>query len=354
MDSRMQLTRIFWRPRRATRCQRGVALLAVLWLSVALTLIAMTTAYLVRTEASAVGNHVESERAAFLARGAVQAGIYAILRRGSDDAAVGGTSLLQSHDPSQRWLRFDFDSGSAAVEMVPENAKLNINQASREQLEALFLLLGKPGNECSELAAAIVEWRSPRASSVQSPLDMFYAGLPNPYQPRHAPFEELEELLVVKGMDRDLFFGQVSVPTAGNGERTPPLADLLTTEPTFGIVNIRQSAREVMLVLPGWDESLAAAVIQARQRNGLGTLMNAVPALSRVVGLSTLTESPGLSYTLTATVRMRDSAIQRSVRARIRLDTAAPMGFQVTGWWEDWPWSPVPDDQLGEEGGLLL
>ena len=39
---------------------RGVALLAVLWLSVALSLIAMTTAYLVRTEAAAVSNHVEA------------------------------------------------------------------------------------------------------------------------------------------------------------------------------------------------------------------------------------------------------------------------------------------------------
>src|SRR3972149_122156 len=105
------------REQRTARRQRGVALLAVLWLSIALTMIAMTTAYLVRTEAGAVGNHIESERAGWRARGAVQAGVYPILHPGGDPAAATGeASLTQQLHPRQRWLQLDFDAGAAGVE----------------------------------------------------------------------------------------------------------------------------------------------------------------------------------------------------------------------------------------------
>ena len=342
------------REQRTARRQRGVALLAVLWLSIALTMIAMTTAYLVRTEAGAVGNHIEAERAGLLARGAVQAGIYAMLHTGGDPAAATGeASLTQQLHPQQRWLQFDFDAGSAVVEVVPENAKLNINRASQEQLAALFALLGSPENESRELAAAIADWRSPRASSVATPFDMFYAGLPQPYQARHAPFDELEELLAVRGMDRDLFFGQLFQTAAGNWKRTPPLADLLTTEPNFAGVNVNYAAYEVLRVLPSWDESLAAAVIEARSQIVSGTLLNEVPGLSAASSLSPVTVAPGLTYTLTATAEMSDSNVRHSVRARIRLDRNVPMGFQVTAWWEDWPWSTVPAAQLDRNGGSI-
>ena len=90
--------------------ERGVALLAVLWLSVALTMIAMTTAYLVRSEASAVSNHLDAGRAEFLARGGIEAAVFAILRTGVPASSVAGeSSFAQPLRPGQRWLRFDFE-----------------------------------------------------------------------------------------------------------------------------------------------------------------------------------------------------------------------------------------------------
>ncbi|MBI3933523.1 MAG: general secretion pathway protein GspK [Acidobacteria bacterium] len=340
-----------WRSRTSRR-QRGVALLAVLWLSVALTMIAMTTAYLVRTEASAVGNHMEAERAALLAQGAVQAAVYAILHpTGNPTPVAGEASLTQQFRPGQRWIHFDFGQGSAEVEVIPENAKININLATPEQLEALFALLGMPVNQSQELAAAIADWRSPRASSISTPFDLFYANLPQPYEARHAPLEQLEELLAVKGMSRDLFFGQFVETSEEAWKRTPPLPDLLTTEPFFGGVNVHYAPYEVLRVLPGWDESLARAVVEARSRIAPGTLMVSVPGLSGAMSVSPVTFSTGLTYTLTATAQMRDSGVRHSVRARIRFDRSLPMGYQVTAWWQDWPWSPVPDLERERNGG---
>lgn len=335
--------------------QRGVALLAVLWLSVALTMIAMTTAYLVRTEAAAVGNHMDAERAGLLAQGAVEIAVYAILHPTSDPALSSDeSSLIRQFRTGQRWLQFDFPSGSAIVEVVPENAKLNINVAPQAQLKALFVLLGTPESESQELAAAILDWRSPRASTIATPFDIFYATLLQPYEARHAPVEELEELLAVKGMNRDLFFGSLRETSEGTWRRTPPLEDLLTTEPPFGGVNLSYAAYEVLRVLPGWDESLAAAVVDARSRFTSGTLLDAVPGLSSASRLSPVTLSPGVAYTLTATAEMRGSDVRHSVRARLRLDRRVPGGYQVTAWWEDWPWSSVPAAEFDRKRGSIL
>jgi type II secretory pathway component PulK len=346
-----------------SRYERGVALLAVLWLSVALTMIAMTTAYLVRSEASAVSSHLDAGRAEFLARGGIEAALYAILRTGAaPEPAAGESSLAQPFHPGQRWMRFDLPEGFAAVELVPENAKININFAPPEQLAALFALLGEPTEQSQGLAAAIVDWRTPRASSVETPLDVFYEGLPEPYTARHAPFEDLEELLAVKGMSRDLFFGRLVETPAGSRQMTPPLADLLTTEPSSGGINLNYAAYEVLRVLPRWDESLASAVIEARTRAGAGILLEAVPGLSAAASLSAVTLSPGPAYTLTATGEVRGSSVRHTVRARIRMDRTVPMGYRVTGWWEDWPWSgaapltepSTENDAMQTKGGSRL
>lgn len=339
--------------------QSGVALLAVLWLSVALTMIAMTTAYLVRTEAIAVGNHIESGRAALLAHAGVEAAVYAILHPAIDPSAPAdepslNTRIDQQFRPGQRWLRFDFGTGVADVEVVPENAKLSVNQAPPAQLSALFTNLGLTENQSQELAAAIVDWRTPRASSVATPFDFFYVNLPQPYEARHAAMEELDELLAVKGMSHDLFFGALSETPEGASRWAPPLADLLTTEPALWGINVMYAPYEVLLVLPGWDETLARAVVDARKRIERGTLAEAVPGLSSAMSLYPVTFTSGAAYTLTATAEMRDSGVRHSVRARILLDRTVPLGFRVAGWWEAWPWSNETAAAADRMGGARI
>jgi general secretion pathway protein K len=342
--------------RQVNQQERGVALLAVLWLSVALSMIAMTTAYLVRTESVAVSNQIEAEQAEYLARGGIEAAAYAILHPVPAGAtAVSENLLLQSVHLGQRWLRFEFQQGSVVVELVPDNAKLNVNLAPPEQLAALFVLLGEPAAESQALAAAIMDWRSPRASAVATPLDIFYDSLPQPYAARHGAFLELDELLAVRGMSRELFFGRLVEAAPGAWKRNLPLADLLTTGPSYGGVNLNYAAYEVLRVLPGWDEALAAAVVDARSRIAPDQLLESVPGLSAAASLSPVTLATGFSYTLTAAAKLHDSAVQHSARARIRMERNAPMGFRVTGWWNDWPWSPAAaateSGALGSIGG---
>ena len=341
---------------RLAQNQRGVALLAVLWLTGALSVMALATAYLVRTEVEAVTNQIEAQRSFYLARGGVEAAVYSMAQSAMVSLSTGEGSARQAEFvPGQRWLRYEFPGGSAVVEVVPETAKFNINLISAEQLAALFASLGLGANESLELAAAIVDWRSPRTSDVGSLFDLYYAGLPQPYRARHAPLEQLEELLPVKGMSRELFFGRIEETPEGQWRQHPALADLLTTEVTAGAVNPNYAAYEVLRVLPGWTDTAATAVIRARAVapfRSLGELEAAVPQISTMVGLAPLTLAQGPVYTLTATGFLPHSKVRRSVRAVARVGLNLPLYHLVLAWWNDWP-APNKMPEAGSDASQI-
>ena len=322
------------------RDQRGVALLFVLWLTVALSLIAMATAQMVRTEVAAVGNQIDWQRSYYLARGGIDAAIYSIVHSAQAPPAPDAPVLPSDFLPGKRWLQFDLPGGSCTVEIVPENGKLSINQIPPEQLATLFVSLSIQPENSVQLAAAIAEWRSPRASEVDSVLDLQYANLPEPYLARHAPLDYLEELLPVMGMSRSLFFGRTERSPEGQWQKWPPLADLLTTLETGNSVNPNYAATEVLETLPGWDGATAAAVVAARAVapfRSMDDLLQAVPQVSTLAGTASLTLQAGPVYTLTATGSVPGSPVRRSVRALILVDSREPLYHRVLGWWDDWP-----------------
>ena len=321
------------------RKQAGVALLAVLWLTVALSAMALATSYLVRTEVEAATNRIEGEQMRFLAAGGIEAAVDSILRATifRSQAVVEGRERPE-FALGQRWLAYEFPGGQCVVEVVPENAKLNVNQSPSERLAALFRALGVPAIESADLALAIADWRSGRMSDAGNVFDAYYATLPEPYRARHAPLEQLEELLPVKGMSRELFFGRIERSAAGEWRRKPPLADLLTAAPTAGGINLNYAAREVLEALPGWDEASAARVLELREQRPFETganLGDVVPESAQ----TTVTTVPAPFYTLTATCMHPDSRARRSVRALVEITGTQTTGHRVLGWWDDWPFA---------------
>ena len=341
----------------AANGQRGVALLAVLWLAVALSFMGMATSELVRTEVAAVGNEIDWQRSYYLARGGIEAAIYSIAYPPSGQIAdPEAPDRPFEFRPGKRWLHYQFPGGSCVVEISPENAKLNINQVPPEQLAALFAALGLSAEESLQVAAAIADWRTPRTSDVASILDAFYANLPEPYLARHAPLEQLDELLPVRGMDRRLFFGHLERNPEGGWQTRPPLQDLLTTQVTAGLVNPNYAPYEILRSLPGWDDSTASAVLRARAAapfRSMEEVASVVPGISAMTSTASLTLLQGPVYTLTATGSVPGSRVRRSVRALVSIDARATLNHRILGWWDEWPSAnePPPSDATTNDTG---
>ncbi len=194
------------------RPTRGSALLAVLWLSAALAAIAFSLSSTVKSETERTATAVDGLRAYYLAQGGVQ--------RASLELLWSATSPGPSAIPrGATEVNYVFPSGNVRVEIIPETARLNVNHAAVEDLYRLGLALGVAPERAQEIAAAIDDWRKPAPQG--SPFDLYYSSLTPSFRPPHASLQEIEELLLVKGITPDIFYGTYVPGPEGTPEGGP-------------------------------------------------------------------------------------------------------------------------------------
>ena len=203
--------------------ERGGALLAVLWLSAALAAIAFSIALTVRGEISRVEASTEGLKAYYIALGGLErAELYMLW--GSDDKLPDGRPRYW--DPGYPAYPAQFPGGQALVEIIPESSKLDINSAKPEELFQLLLLLGVPSDQALQIASAIVDWRS--QADGPTVFDAFYMGQVPSFRARHASLEEIEELLFVRGVTAELYYGHYNSAADGSMVEVPGLRDCVT------------------------------------------------------------------------------------------------------------------------------
>src|SRR6185295_2232976 len=130
--------------------RRGGALLAVLWLSAALSAIAFSLANTVRGEVERTSTAVDGLKAYYLASAGVERGIL-YLQWAMQGGMPPGTAVR--HTPGTPVLPFAFPTGQALVEIIPEAAKLNINSSPPNDLIRLILALGATPDRAQAIVA---------------------------------------------------------------------------------------------------------------------------------------------------------------------------------------------------------
>lgn len=115
--------------------------------------------------------------------------------------------------------------------LTNEAGKLNINTASRDQLRILITQVF-PEAAVEELVDALMDWRdeddAPGEHGAES---AYYATLDPPYRPKNAPFDTIEELLMVRGFTAQILYGEdydrngLLSPNENDGELSFPLDD---------------------------------------------------------------------------------------------------------------------------------
>jgi len=244
--------------------RRGSALLAVLWLSAALAAIAFSLSTTVRGEIERTATSIDGLRSYYIAAGAV------------DRAAIELLWSVKYPDkrplpPGVTQVDYDFPDGVAHVEIIPETAKLNINLAPPEDLFRLAVALGLEPQRAREVAMAIDDWRRPLE---EDSLDPYYLSLTPSFRPPHTSFQEIEELLAVKGVTPDIFYGTwLPGPQSEGGRRLiprPGLMDCLSIFGTVGPVDAN-TAQPAVLAAVGLSPFAVNALVERRRRAPLTT-----------------------------------------------------------------------------------
>ena len=171
--------------------------------------------------------------------------------------------------------------------LVDEASKLNLNTATMDMLQALPSMT-------AELAANIVAWRqSTNDASVGGAQSETYLRLQPPYLCKNAPFETVDELRLVYGLNLELLFGEDSNlnglldPNETDRETLPPLDNrdgrldpglleyvtVYSREPTTR-TNVNNPQQLQALLTSVFDSTRANQIVQqvrAAQGGGPGT-----------------------------------------------------------------------------------
>lgn len=304
----------------------GGALLAVLWLSAALSAIAFSLATTVRGETERTATTVDSIRSYYLATGAIERALL-YMEWGPGYRNPDGTPRYYS--PGTPVLFFQFPSGEAVVEVVPESAKVNINSAPPEQLFRLLAALGADPERAQGIALGIVDWRSPNPEGGFGAFDQYYSSLTPSFRARHASFQEIEELLLVKGMTPELFYGTYERTREGRLVPRGGLRDCVSVWGSLGQFDVN-TAEPAVLAAVGLSPEAVAAIVQARGNVPFRTMDQLASFLQDAAALSRLRIGGSSMYTLRATARLRLpngalSDARRSVAVTVKL---RPEGYE--------------------------
>jgi len=207
----------------------GIALIAALWLTVLLTVIASGFAFSMRSEALAARNALSLAQARAAADGAVERAVM---------------ELSRPRNLAGAWLpdgqRRQWQDGEVAIVAiaVDESSKIDLNAATEAFLKNLLQNVGGLDDEGAQrLVEAIGDWKDAdelrRANGAEAP-DYRAAG--SKYVPSNAPFESVGELRRVLGMTAIVY---------------ARIAESLTVYSRQPGVNSATASRDVLLAIPG-------------------------------------------------------------------------------------------------------
>jgi len=172
------------------------------------------------------------------------------------------------------------------IQIVDLERKFNINRAAEDSmgrfpLEKTFELMEVNTGLSPYLVDAIKDWRDTddnrRVSGAES--DTYETKIP-PYTAKNGPIDDLKELLLVEGMTPEIYWGSRAKQIAANPLHAPittvggvdedeeliypfGMADIFTPIST-GYINLNTTSREVMQLVPGFDQARVDLILQMR------------------------------------------------------------------------------------------
>jgi general secretion pathway protein K len=341
----------------ASACERerGSALLTVLWLSIALFAIAFTVAHMVRAEVDRVSTDADSLRAQYLAQGAVERSILWIEWSAGGGRRPDGKPFYES--PMSR-LHFEFPSGEADVELIPETSKLDVNNATAPDLASVMLAAGAAHDQAAAIAQAIVDWREGDPKTTTQ-FDQFYLASQPSFRSPHTSFREIEEVSLVRGMTPELFYGGYRRGPDGRMYPYGGVRDCLSVYGSTNQFDINTISPTLMLAIGVRPEAVAAIVnmrnqAPIRSMDQVGRFLGGSPAAAR------LGNQGGSVWTLRSTGRLRYSdgrysEVRRSLAAMVKFFRQGnDPPHQILRWYDEAPAAPAVMRQPGDMNNQVV
>jgi len=290
--------------------QRGIALMAVLWVLVLLIALATEFAFSMKMEVNTTRNYKEDTESYYLSKAGLNMAMAELFKEArfhsihpehgwiignvlTASIANKSTSSSEQEDPdteeSQRQDGLgeeetvqDFDivnrtdikleNGSITYTIRDENGKISINSASKNTLDKLLQFSGVEDKiERSTISDSILDWiDTDKNHRLNGAEDDYYRKQNPPYYAKNGPIETIDELLKIRGMTEEILYGSEE---SDDEDKKTGIANHLTIY-KISTVNPNTASEEVLNIL--FEAKQASKILINRNTKGFhsNTLSN--------------------------------------------------------------------------------
>jgi general secretion pathway protein K len=183
----------------------------------------------------------------------------------------------------------ELGNGKFSIKIVDAERKYNINAAivaalrgDPSVLEHTLTIQGVDAGEFSGVVGSLMDWVDPDDDThIGGTESDYYLSLEVPYLAKNGLIDDVSELMLIRGITPEMYWGpaaaamgvQSPVQRLSPGLRlmkreepvayTVGLADLFTAV-SARLVNINTASADVLQLVPGLDQNIAAAIVQRR------------------------------------------------------------------------------------------
>jgi general secretion pathway protein K len=314
------------------REDRGVALIIVLWIFIFLFVVAFEFSTAAREEAGAAHRFNDETEGYYLAVAGFERGLYDFLNQPT--AAPTQQQEQKKDFFDGLWREENLGAGSYRTRFIDESGKININRVSEETLRRVFTNLAIDPVRRDTLVDSIMDWRdADDLHRVNGAETDYYASLTPGYSAKNGPLDDVADLLWIKGMTRELYFGNSESAGAAPEQRGIALRDIFTVDSPIDRVNLRTASAEVIHALVGIPLERCRKFVEERKKLSEKTLGDLLPLLGIGAGDAALQAfiftNPSI-VAVEAEGKPKESRVPRRVKGVVRL--GGTRGFELLRW----------------------
>ncbi|GAB6060719.1 type II secretion system minor pseudopilin [Desulfonatronum parangueonense] len=278
-------------------------LLAVLWVTALLSMFALNYSTEARLKGLSVQVSRDLSQDRLLLLSALELGRHEYLKY------LANKSLLQDRDfmewitgrplellhPRHEPYRVHVDGHPALVTIISEAGRLNVNTIPQSLLERILEACGvEPGQRMTMVVNSLLDWRDPddlhRPEGAESD---FYLGLDRPYYPKNNDLQSLEELLLVRGVEPELYHGT---------NDHPGLIDFLSVTGHHTILDVNSVSPRAFSLIEGFPEEIVHALVAFRESSPIMSMADLADVVPQTF-MSQFVEYFGVVESSRATIR---------------------------------------------------
>ena len=224
---------------------------------------------------------------------------------------------LETPEPPQR-TELPLGKGFIHYSIRDENGKININTASRDVLIKALAANGLSlGSDRDTIVDSILDWIDKddrhRANGAESD---YYKGLSPAYSAKNGPLDSLEELLKVRGVTPELFYGSEEYQSqeSSDEKNAPGLARVFTTQ-RVSQFNPNTADRAVLEIM--YPENQVDEILEKKEERGW------------------YNQSKSTHFKIEATGTFEHSPTQHTIVAIIEKQQTGDKATLLTRYWND-------------------